>query len=71
MPVEMLGSVRVGMRAKVTPEEPVTGVYTAKVAIVDKVVDAASGTFGVRLKLPNPDYRLPSGLKCKVIFFNK
>ena len=29
---------------------------------------AASGTFGIRLQLPNPDYRLPAGLKCKVIF---
>ena len=34
----------------------------------DRVVDAASGTFGVRLELPNPGYRLPAGLKCKVRF---
>jgi hypothetical protein len=32
------------------------------------VVDAASGTLGVRLELPNPGYRLPAGLKCKVRF---
>jgi multidrug efflux pump subunit AcrA (membrane-fusion protein) len=41
----------------------VGGVYKAKATIVDKVVDAASGTFGVRLELPNPDYKLPPGLK--------
>ena len=40
----------------------------ARVTVVDRVVDAASGTFGVRLELPNPDYRLPAGLKCKVRF---
>ena len=68
LPVEMLGSVKVGMRATVKPEAPVTGFYSAKVKIVDKVVDAASGTFGVRLELPNPDYQLPPGLKCKVVF---
>jgi RND family efflux transporter MFP subunit len=68
MPVSTLGSVRVGMFAEVKPEAPVGGVYRAKVTIVDKVVDAASGTFGVRLELPNPDYKLPPGLKCKVLF---
>ena len=33
-----------------------------------RVIDPASNTFGVRLELPNPDYRLPSGLKCTVRF---
>jgi RND family efflux transporter MFP subunit len=70
MPVSTLGSVKLGMQAQVKPEAPVGGVYKAKVTIVDKVVDAASGTFGVRLELPNPDYRLPPGLKCKVLFLN-
>jgi RND family efflux transporter MFP subunit len=70
MPVSTLGSVKVGMQAQVKPEAPVGGVYKAKVTIVDKVVDAASGTFGVRLELPNPNYRLPPGLKCKVLFLN-
>jgi len=31
----------------------------------DKVLDAASNTFRVRLSLPNPDNRLPAGLRCK------
>jgi RND family efflux transporter MFP subunit len=68
MPVSTLGSVKVGMFAEVKPEAPVGGVHKAKVTVVDKVVDAASGTFGVRLELPNPDYKLPPGLKCRVLF---
>jgi len=68
VPVELFGSIRVGMQAQVRPEAPVEGVYTAKVKIVDQVIDAASGTFGVRLELPNPKYKLPAGLKCKIIF---
>ncbi len=32
------------------------------------LVDAASGTFGARLRLPNPDHALPAGLKCMVRF---
>jgi RND family efflux transporter MFP subunit len=68
VPVAQLGKVLVDMRADVIPEAPLTGVFPARVKVVDRVVDAASGTFGVRLELPNPDYRLPAGLKCKVRF---
>lgn len=67
-PVDLYGSIKAGMQAEVRPEAPVGGVYTAKVKIVDQVIDAASGTFGVRLELPNPGYKLPAGLKCTVIF---
>ncbi len=67
-PVEIFGAIKVGMQAKVRPEAPIGGSYTAKVVIVDQVIDAASGTFGVRLAIPNPQYQLPAGLKCRVIF---
>ncbi len=56
------------MEATVLPEEPVGGEHRAEVTVVDRVVDAASGTFGVRLELPNPDYAIPAGLKCRVEF---
>ena len=71
IPVNLLGSIKVGMRGTVKPEGPLGGTYAAEVKIVDRVVDAASGTFGVRLELPNPDYSLPAGLKCKVIFLDE
>jgi hypothetical protein len=32
------------------------------------VVDAASGTFGVRLELSNRNGSLPAGVRCKVQF---
>jgi len=71
-PVELIGAIKVGMNAEITPENPAAQkVYKAKVTIVDRVIDAASGTFGVRLELPNPQYRLPAGLKCKVAFHKK
>ncbi len=71
VPVTLYGSITVGMDAKVRPEAMLGGVLTAKVRIVDRVIDAASGTFGVRLELSNPDHHLPAGLKCKVIFLKK
>jgi hypothetical protein len=35
------------------------------------VIDAASGTFGVRLDLPNPDGQIPGGLHCTVKFLDE
>lgn len=68
LPSEMYDTVAVDMKAEVLPEKPVGGRYEATVTIVDRVIDAASGTFGVRLTLPNPDHALPAGLKCTVVF---
>ncbi len=68
IPVEQLDSVTVGMSASVYPSEPVGGEYEAEVTTVDQVLDAASGTFGVRLALANPDGALPAGLRCMVSF---
>ncbi len=67
-PVRLLGAIKMGMRADIAPEKPAGGVYRARVTIVDRVVDAASGTFGVRLELPNAQGRLHAGLKCRVTF---
>jgi len=67
-PVARLGTIREGMAAEVVPELPIARMYRARVTVVDRVLDAASGTFGVRLELPNPELGLPAGLKCKVRF---
>ncbi|SFI60330.1 efflux RND transporter periplasmic adaptor subunit [Bradyrhizobium sp. cf659] len=68
VPLSQFGKIRSGMVAEVYLEEPIGGRYAAKVTIVDQVFDAASGTIGIRLELPNPDYALPAGLKCRVRF---
>lgn len=70
-PVSMLNSVKVGQQAAVTPENPVGGRHIGKVTVVDRVIDAASGTFGIRIELPNSDYSVPAGLKCEVRFLKK
>jgi RND family efflux transporter MFP subunit len=68
LPVQHFGRIKIGQRAWVLPEAPVGGKYVARVEVVDPVVDAASGTFGVRLTLPNPDRKIPAGLKCRARF---
>ena len=67
LPETAYGKIHVGMVGTVTPED-LGGTYTAHVTVVDRVIDAASGTLGVRLELPNPDDKLPGGLRCRVQF---
>ena len=68
VPTPYYGRIQTGSKAQVRPEKPVGGVHSATVTVVDRVLDAASGTFGVRLALPNPDLRLPAGISCKILF---
>jgi RND family efflux transporter MFP subunit len=68
LPVGMYGKVKRGDKVSVDAEAPLTGRYTASVTIVDRVVDAASGTFGVRMELPNPKGEIPAGIKCRARF---
>jgi RND family efflux transporter MFP subunit len=68
VPARRFGSTKRGMKAEVRPELSVGGIYAGKVTIVDKVIDAASGTFIVRVDIANPELKVPSGLKCRVRF---
>ena len=67
LPIDVYGKLNVGMQATVAPEK-LGGQYAATIKVVDKVVDAASGTFGVQLELPNRDGKLPGGIRCQVEF---
>lgn len=68
VPIEFYGRILEGMTAQVYPETMVEQAREAVVSVIDRVGDAASGTFGVRLTLPNPNYQLPAGLKCSMKF---
>lgn len=68
LPVSQFGGIKAGTKAIVLPEEPIGGEYRATVKIVDRIVDAASGTFGVRLELPNRRGEIPPGVRCTVRF---
>ncbi|WP_149365353.1 efflux RND transporter periplasmic adaptor subunit [Rhodanobacter sp. T12-5] len=68
MPMQSFGQQKLGMSAAVTSEIQPGKVYAAKVSGIDRIVDAASGTFVVFLDLPNPELDMPSGVKCKAVF---
>jgi membrane fusion protein (multidrug efflux system) len=65
-PAEFFGSAKLGMSGTVTLRPYLPGAYQAKVVVVDRLIDAASGTFGLRLELPNPGNKIPAGMKCSV-----
>lgn len=68
VPAARFGTIRVGEVASVKPDLPNAASVDASVALVDRVVDAASNTFRVRLALPNPGNALPAGLRCRITF---
>lgn len=68
LPIDRYGEIAVGDIATVQLQDPIGGRHPATVTVVDSVIDAASGTFGVRLELPNADRAIPAGLRCDVDF---
>lgn len=68
LPMRVFGKIKLGMKAIVKPEVPVGARHEARVQIVDRVIDAASGTLGVFLEISNPKLNIPAGVKCQVEF---
>ena len=66
VPESLMDGVTVGKEAEVRVDMPVATHYIAKISVVDEVIDASSGTFGVRLELANPDYKIHAGQRCKI-----
>lgn len=68
LPLSEFGKIQYGMKVDVTPELPIKGRYLGNVTIIDRVVNAASGTFGVFLEIDNPKLEVPAGIKCRAKF---
>lgn len=64
MPATRWGRYSTGESVRILPELPSAQPVSGTVTHVDRVIDAASNTFRVRLSLPNPDLRLPAGARC-------
>ena len=67
-PTEYFGLIQKGMKVEIYPEQPANQVFTATVSIVDQLIDPASGSFTVRMELPNPDDKLVGGVNCMANF---
>ncbi|MBC5785965.1 efflux RND transporter periplasmic adaptor subunit [Ramlibacter sp. USB13] len=64
LPAARFGKLRVGQTVQVRTEAPFNKSFAAVVRVVDAVIDAPSGTFGVRLEAANPNQEIPLGVKC-------
>lgn len=66
MPLELFGTLSKGDHYQVRLQH-LESVHPVQVINVDSIIDAASSTFRVRLQLDNPEYQIPSGLKCQLL----
>ncbi|MDT8327810.1 MAG: efflux RND transporter periplasmic adaptor subunit [Roseovarius sp.] len=64
VPQDMANQIEIGAEVEIRLETQPDTPHTAVVEVVDRVFDAALGTFGVRLSLPNPGQTLPAGVRC-------
>ncbi len=66
LPVRLFTAVKKGQVVAVTPEAPFQREIPARIRTVDRVIDAAAGTFGIVADLDNARGELPAGLRCRV-----
>ena len=68
LPAAAYGKVSLGMAIQVVSDIPAGSRHRATVKVIDRVLDAASGTFGVRMELPNSERKIPGGVRCRAMF---
>ena len=67
-PIAYFPQLAVGQQVTVTPEAPLDQSRPATIRVIDRVFDAATATFGLRMELDNADLSLPAGLRCTLSF---
>lgn len=65
LPFKYFNDVRKGQWVTIVPEKPFAKRYRARVAIKDRVVDSASGTFRIISYMDNRRVKIPSGILCE------
>ncbi|MCV6621757.1 MAG: efflux RND transporter periplasmic adaptor subunit [Cellvibrionaceae bacterium] len=69
LPVELMGRLAIGQVASVgLSVDDYQPNYEAQISLVDRVADAPSSTFSVRLSLQNDELTIPAGVRCRVKF---
>ncbi|WP_299196033.1 efflux RND transporter periplasmic adaptor subunit [uncultured Amphritea sp.] len=64
LPASYFGKISLKQALLIKPESDEIAAITAKVNIVDPIIDSASGTFRVQLVMPNPGNKIPAGIRC-------
>lgn len=63
-PTEYFGLIQKDMEVDIYPERPANKIFKARVTVVDQLIDPASGSFTIRMSLPNPGEELVGGVNC-------
>ncbi|SEQ89433.1 RND family efflux transporter, MFP subunit [Amphritea atlantica] len=66
LPSSYFGKISLQQEFLIKPESDVLAASSARVVIVDPLIDSASGTFRVQLVMPNPGNKIPAGIRCSV-----
>lgn len=66
LPVAQRARIQVGSQLAIQLETGET--VEGRIVLLDPVLDAATGTFGVRVELPNPDHSILAGQRCRIDF---
>jgi RND family efflux transporter MFP subunit len=64
LPKDLFGQVKPGDLVMITLENPISERTKTVVKKVDRVINASSGSFVAWLELPNPEMRIPAGIRC-------
>ena len=59
-------SIRVGKEVVIELDASPGEIFTGKIAVVNPMVDPNSRTFKVKIEIPNPDFKLESGMFARV-----
>lgn len=67
IPFRYFKQAHIGQQVIIIPEAPFADqVIKTKLQIVDRVIEASSGTFGAVAKVANHNLSFPSGIRCKM-----
>jgi RND family efflux transporter MFP subunit len=68
LPLDLLDRLSEGAKVRVFPQAPVGGELEGVIEVVDRIVEARSGTIGVRVRIQNPEKLTLAGLRCDLEF---
>jgi membrane fusion protein (multidrug efflux system) len=66
MPFERFSDFSKGQELTISLPFPINSSHKANITIIDPIIDSASGTFRMRLELPNKNYAIPAGVSCQL-----
>lgn len=66
LPAAAYPQVKLGMTGEIVPAIGAAPAERAAISVIDRVLDAGSGTFAIRMELPNARRALLAGVRCKV-----